>query len=425
MMVLHKEPCTCPQVDDEDIENANVNSSIVHPYEVLYNPQPYDTLFQSQGQISQWLSDLFQHEFSLNGKKYDIEATSLNNGFLIINLTENKYQWLSSDTIASASFHPHIYIPKFKYSDDEINDANRNKNNNPPWFSFTEEHYISSLQLLPKVTVSNFLQMHNLKYGNKTKRDMYIIIVEEFLKVVANVADISDENLCQKLKISIWIADRRKMMFEFFKQLFGDEILLSLMMPPNQDESQIYCPYRYNLKSYTQHTGQEFYTSLKDIDYQIIKKVFNSIHPSRKYDKSLAFFNGDIYNVLQQSLQNRCYNVQFMNRHDIYSILDCYQIPYLESQSDLDLIHKILKHEYSSDILEQLSLSIPAKQKQKQKKLQRSLKKESIMNAQLADNKNIKSTWPPIISNDVVEHCTNNYMQGTNLQQPDTCCCCS
>ena len=425
MMVLHKKPCTHPRVDDEDVQNANIGSSAVHPYEVLYNPHSYDVLFQSQHQISQWLSDLFQHEFSVHGKKHEIETTTLNNGFLILNLTENKYQWLSNDAIANASFHPHIYISKFKNDDAEINENNNIKNNNPLWLSFTEDHYISSLQYLPKVTLSQFLQMHNLKYGNKTKSDICVIIVREFLKVIASVADISDEDLCKKLKISNGIANRWKMMFQLFKQLFGDEILLSLMTPPNQDESQFFCPYRYNLKSYTHLTQPEFYISLKDIDYQIIKKTFNSIHPCRKYDKSLAFFDGDIYNALQQSLRNRCYNIQFMDRNDIYSILDCYQISYLESQPELDLIHKILKHEYSSIILEHLTLSIPAKQKQKKQKTQRLQKKESIMNEQLAYNKDIRSTWPPNISNNVIQHCTDSYMQGTNLQQPHTCCCCS
>jgi hypothetical protein len=261
--------------------------------------------WESQALITQWLSALFQHEFSLNGKKCEIESTSLNNGFLMINLSENTYQWLSNDTIASASFHPCIYIFKFENSNDEINDNNSNKNNNPLQFSFTEDHYISSVQLLPKATLSSFLQIHSLKYSNKTKKDICSVIVKEFLKLVASVMDISDENLCKKLKISIGI---------------------------NQDESQFICPYRYNVRSYACHTELEFYNCLKDIDYQIIKKVFNSIHPCRKYNKSLAFFNGDIYNALHQSLQNRCYNIQFMNQNDIYSILDCYQISYLKSQ---------------------------------------------------------------------------------------------
>ena len=47
------------------------------------------------------------------------------------------------------------------------------------------------------------------------------------------------------------------------------------------------------------------------------------------------------------------------------------------------------------------------------------------MNEQLAYNKDIRSTWPPNISNNVIQHCTDSYMQGTNLQQPHTCCCCS
>ena len=143
------------------------------------------------------------------------------------------------------------------------------------------------------------------------------------------------------------------------------------------------------------------------------------------YDKSLAHFNGDIYKALRQSLQNRCYNIQFMNQGDLDSILDCYQISYLESQSELDLVHKILKHEYSSNILEHLSLSIPEKQTQKKRKKQRLLVKESMMKEELAYNKNLKTAWPPIISNDVIQHCANDYIQGTNLQEPHACCCCS
>ena len=69
MMVLHKKPCMCPRVDDEDVQNANIDSSAVHPYELLYNPHSYDALFQSQNQINQWLSDLFQHELAVQGKK--------------------------------------------------------------------------------------------------------------------------------------------------------------------------------------------------------------------------------------------------------------------------------------------------------------------------------------------------------------------
>ena len=131
-------------------------------------------------------------------KKHEIETTTLNNDFLILNLTENKYQWLSNDAIANASFHPCIYISKFKNDDAEINDNNNTKNNNPLCLSFTEDHHISSLQYLPKVTFSKFLQMHNLRYGNKTKRDICVIIVREFLKVITSVADISDEDLCKK-----------------------------------------------------------------------------------------------------------------------------------------------------------------------------------------------------------------------------------
>ena len=110
------------------------------------------------------------------------------------------------------------------------------------------------------------------------------------------------------------------MMFELFKQSFGCEILLLLMTPPNQDEFQFYCPFKYNLKRYSCHTEEEFYTSFKDIDYEDIRKVFNTIHPYRMYDKFLAHFNGDIYKALRQSLQSRCYNIQFMNQGDLYSI---------------------------------------------------------------------------------------------------------
>ena len=47
------------------------------------------------------------------------------------------------------------------------------------------------------------------------------------------------------------------------------------------------------------------------------------------------------------------------------------------------------------------------------------------MKEELVYNKKLKSTWPPNISSDVIQHCTNNYMQGTKLQQPHACCCCS
>ena len=90
--MLLKQPCTHPQIEDENILDANINSSPIHLYEVLYNPQLYDVLFQSQPQITQWLSALFQYEFCLNGKRCVIESTSLNNGFLILNLTEDKFQ---------------------------------------------------------------------------------------------------------------------------------------------------------------------------------------------------------------------------------------------------------------------------------------------------------------------------------------------
>ena len=256
--MLLKQPCTRPRIEDKNILAANLNSPTIHLYEVLYNPQSYDVLFQSQAQITQWLSALFEHEFCLNGKKCVIESTSLNNGFLILNLTEDKFQWLSSDTVASASFHPRIYLSKFKHSDAEINDNNKTKNDNPLWFSFTEDHYISSLQLLPIVTLSTFLQKHHLKYSHVTKKETCIVIVKEFLKLVASVTNISDKNLCKKLNIPVGIANRKKMMFELFKQSFGHEILLLLMTPPNQDEFQFYCPYKYNLKSYSCHTEEEF-----------------------------------------------------------------------------------------------------------------------------------------------------------------------
>ena len=47
------------------------------------------------------------------------------------------------------------------------------------------------------------------------------------------------------------------------------------------------------------------------------------------------------------------------------------------------------------------------------------------MKEELAYNKNLKTAWPPIISNDVIQHGANDYIQGTSLQEPHASCFCS
>ena len=85
------------------------------------------------------------------------------------------------------------------------------------------------------------------------------------------------------------------------------------MIPPNHIDRKDYCPYKYHLSKYVQHSDSSFHALLRFLGDKKIKEVYKSLHPCRKYSESLKFFGNNIYSALKQSLESHYYNIQFMN----------------------------------------------------------------------------------------------------------------
>ena len=421
-MFLLKQACSHSRIEDEqqcpphDTE-IDIGSYPDH-FNALYYPEYHKNVFNSESLTCQWLCDIFKTEYEVQHKEYMFVASRMNNGFLIYNISIDCFLWLSDFDVCSSLFHPRSYL--FKFSKTE-----KASYSNPLWFSFEKNHYLASLSSISWQELQNFFASKHFQSRHKRKVDFCEILVDEFFKVIDSIKDLSDEELCKILNIKLGFADRNKMMYEHVKSFFNKKILEAFMIPPNHIESKDYCPYKYHLSKYMRHSDSNFHAVLRSLGDNKVKEVYKSLHPCRKYSKSLKFFGNNTYLALKQSLENRYYNIQFMNRSDLQLILDCYQIQYHESQSDCDLVLRILKHEYTVDVIQKLSAWNSTDHQSLQRKAIRTSRQITMFSDSLQSNDVIKESWPDLIDIDTIQDCTNKYMNATNLLQPKICCCCT
>ncbi|KAK0435773.1 hypothetical protein EV421DRAFT_2022396 [Armillaria borealis] len=226
--VLFKLPCTVTRVLDSDDCPPNDGTEYVAGdfptyYDPLYYPAMHPDLFCSSSRICEWLRVCFQRESLWS----DVRVEFREGIFFVEDVSIDLRVCLSPSDIASPRFHPRLLCSRRVSGENGCNLS---------WVYASEADLADSFD---GITVRSMSAVTGKSRAVRTRNDAIQFIVRRFIAFAHRIRVMEEcglEALCVAggiLKIPM-LNRRRYMVFELFRQEFGDAMFPKLFRPRNQ-----------------------------------------------------------------------------------------------------------------------------------------------------------------------------------------------
>ncbi|KAG1866008.1 hypothetical protein F4604DRAFT_1928319 [Suillus subluteus] len=303
----------------------------------------------------------------------------------------------------------------------------------PPWFTYPDHHYLTSLKDLSQPVLTEAVVQLPPPFI-PIKRTCPVVIhalFTHFLHARARLSLMADDELAEfcipHLDHPLPVTSRLGLVSAYFIAIYGDRVASAIRHPLIRASDSTNCKPQTVTEPFDAHEtwfllpASELACRVEKLSKEdlagVVHSIPASIHPMCGVCSRCRCASA----LIQHVLQRVCYLFSLDNYNFLLAVL-CI-IPFAQPDQRISMILDVLREEYSPLLILRLGESIPTRSHQLKEQC-RKVKQQCALDVKIADSE-IVNSWPVILSHEVVLQCLRNYRDGTVWKAGSVCAVCS